>query len=409
MPTFSTSNTNSHYNPNEPRDWHGRWTTGGSSWRANPVRRPSPAGRAHLLLGHAHASAWHQGLIRQFKLPTDTEAEQFARTIRTWNAASDLDPATFHDRFTHGLVDKPATVARLRQAAAGAAETETIGQMVDASRPLTQAIRDIGADRWPWVREGLADKAAAAMPMQFGAHVGTTAATVSTGQTGMAAGDRPRGCGLGSVGEGQSSVSAKESLPSSARPKFQEAAMSGMKLYKTPEGYFDLASIFNSDPVPMLDDQGNPVIGASGKPVMIPKLADPHFFVDRGLEVITPSPNELSDTASLGEILGRIYYYLKKFSISGPWDLQRNPTYDDSLRDGATIAIGLFGAAAGIPEEMLLKIEDHYAAKNSNFAAKDTRDDTYTHLPRRNVLNTHIGYELYRSHRIGPSQNREGL
>jgi hypothetical protein len=188
---FGTSpgNGSFRYNPDEPRDQQGRWTTGGSSWRANPVRRPSPAGRAHLLLGHALASAWHQDLIREFKLPTDAEAEQFARTLRIWNAASDLDPATFHDRFTHGLVDKPATVARLRQAAAGAAEAQTIGQMVDASRPLTQAIRDIGAHRWPWVREGLADMAAAAMPAQFAAPVGTTAATVGTGQTGMAAGD----------------------------------------------------------------------------------------------------------------------------------------------------------------------------------------------------------------------------
>jgi len=182
MSTVSSTNTNSHYNPDEPRDPHGRWTTGGSSWRANPVRRPEPAGRAHLLLGHAHASAWHQGLIREFKLPTDAEARRFARTLAAWNAASDLDPETFHETFTHDLVDKPATVARLRQAAAGAAQAQTIGEMVDASRPLTQAIRDIGAHRWDNVREGLADKAAAAMPAQFAAPVGTTAATVGTGR-----------------------------------------------------------------------------------------------------------------------------------------------------------------------------------------------------------------------------------
>jgi len=182
MSTVSSTNTNSHYNPDEPRDPHGRWTTGGSSWRANPVRRPEPAGRAHLLLGHAHASAWHQGLIREFKLPTDAEAGQFARTLRTWNAASHLDPETFRETFIHGLVDKPATVARLRQAAAGSAKAETIGEMVDASRPLTQAVREIGADRWPWVREGLADRAETAMPRQFAAPVGTTAATVGTGR-----------------------------------------------------------------------------------------------------------------------------------------------------------------------------------------------------------------------------------
>jgi hypothetical protein len=212
MSTVSSSNTNSHYNPDEPRDERGRWTTGGSSWRANPVRRPEPAGRAHLLLGHALASAWHQGLIREFKLPTDAEAEQFARTLRTWNAAADLDPETFHETFTHGLVDKPATVARLRQAAADSAEAETIGQMVDASRPLTQAIRDIGAHRWPWVREGLADRAAAAMPAQFAAPVGTTAATVGTGQTGMAAGDAPQGRGQKNSGEGQSRAPANGAI-----------------------------------------------------------------------------------------------------------------------------------------------------------------------------------------------------
>jgi len=204
MSTVSSTNTNSHYNPDEPRDPHGRWTTGGSSWRANPVRRPEPAGRAHLLLGHAHASAWHQGLIREFKLPIDAEAGRFARTLAAWNAASDLDPETFREHFTHGLVDKPVTVARLRQAAAGSAEAKTIGEMVDASRPLTQAIRDIGAHRWPWVREGLADRAETAMPRQFAAPVGTTAATVGTGQTGMAAGDAPQGRGRGSSGERQS-------------------------------------------------------------------------------------------------------------------------------------------------------------------------------------------------------------
>jgi len=204
MSTVSSGKTNSHDNPDEPRDERGRWTTGGSSWRANPVRRPGPAGRAHLLLGHALTSAWHQGLIREFKLPTEDEAGRFARTLRTWNAASDLDPETFRESFTRGLVDKPATIARLRQAASGSAEARSIGQMVDAGRPLTQAIREIGADRWPWVRERLADKAAAAMPAQFAAPVGTTAAVVGTGQTGLAAGDRPRDSGRENSGGGQS-------------------------------------------------------------------------------------------------------------------------------------------------------------------------------------------------------------
>ena len=204
MSSASSNNTNARYNPEEPRDGRGRWTTGGSSWRDNPVRRPSPAGRAHLLLGHALASAWHQGLIPEFKLPTEAEAGRFARTLRTWNAASDLAPETFRETFTHGLVDRPATVARLRAAAAGWAEAQTIGQMVDASRPLTAAIKDIGAHRWDGVREELADKAAAALPVQFAAPVGTIAPTVGTGQTAVAAGDRPQGRGPGNADEGQS-------------------------------------------------------------------------------------------------------------------------------------------------------------------------------------------------------------
>jgi hypothetical protein len=43
--------------------------------------------------------------------------------------------------------------------------------MVDASRPLTAAIRDIGAHRWPWVREGLEDRAEKAMPVQLAAKI----------------------------------------------------------------------------------------------------------------------------------------------------------------------------------------------------------------------------------------------
>jgi hypothetical protein len=391
MSTVSSTNTNSHYNPDEPRDPHGRWTTGGSSWRANPVRRPEPAGRAHLLLGHAHASAWHQGLIREFKLPTDAEAGRFARTLAAWNAASDLDPETFREHFTHGLVDKPVTVARLRQAAAGSAEAKTIGEMVDASRPLTQAIREIGAHRWPWVREGLADRAETAMPRQFAAPVGTTAATVGTGQTGMAAGDRPQGRGSGTSDEERSQAPAHNPVEPAAASRLQEASMSGMNLYKTREGYFDLASMFNSEPVPMLDDQGQPVIGASGKPVMIPRLADPHFFVDMGL-----ASNSLDSTMKMTQLCD-----LLKFRIGHDWDLQRNPKFNEALRDGATIAIGLYAAAAGIPESALLTMQNTYAGIYSSF--NEPMDETYGNLAKRNVENTHIGYELYRSHRIGPS------
>ncbi len=171
MSTSLSGSANLRYNPDEPRDQHGRWTTGGSSWRNNPLRDPSAAGRAHTLLGHALASACHQGLIREFKLPTQGEAKRFSKALAAWNAASNLNDERFCDRFTHGLVDDLATVRRLRQAAAGSAKAQTFGQMVDASRPLTAAIKDIGAHRWTDVREELEERAEKTMPVQLAAEI----------------------------------------------------------------------------------------------------------------------------------------------------------------------------------------------------------------------------------------------
>ena len=115
-------------------------------------------------MGHALASACHQGLIREFKLPTQGEAKRFSKALAAWNAASNLNDESFRECFTHGLVDDLATVRRLRQAAAGSVTAQTFGQMVDASRPLTAAIKDIGASRWTGVLGGLQEQAENVMP-----------------------------------------------------------------------------------------------------------------------------------------------------------------------------------------------------------------------------------------------------
>ncbi len=117
--TAFSGNATSHFNPNEQRDERGRWTSGGSSWRNTPLRNPSAVGRAHTLLGHALAGVCHQGLIREFKLPTDTEAQRFSLALAAWNAASNLNDERFRDRFTRGLVDDIATVRRLRHSWGG--------------------------------------------------------------------------------------------------------------------------------------------------------------------------------------------------------------------------------------------------------------------------------------------------
>ncbi|MFI5023553.1 MAG: hypothetical protein ACHQRJ_18130, partial [Alphaproteobacteria bacterium] len=69
-----------------------------------------------------------------------------------------------------------------------------------------------------------------------------------------------------------------------------------------------------------------------------------------------------------------------------------------------TVAIGLYGAAAGIPIETLFIIQDNYAWIKSRYPEGTVYDETYTHLPERNVGNTELGYELYKSGKIGPSK-----
>jgi len=116
----------------------------------------SRLGRPHLVSAVAPAfGAWQKGLLREFVLPTPAEAQRFSRLLTAWNAASDLDDETFRKLFIHGLDIAPATLRRLRQAAAGAAQAETMGQMIQASYPLTAAIKDIGADRWDRMLAGL--------------------------------------------------------------------------------------------------------------------------------------------------------------------------------------------------------------------------------------------------------------
>ena len=66
----------SHYNPDAPRDWHGRWTTGGSSWQNTPLHDPTAIGRARTFLGHGLAGAIQQGVIPDATYPTRAEGER---------------------------------------------------------------------------------------------------------------------------------------------------------------------------------------------------------------------------------------------------------------------------------------------------------------------------------------------
>ena len=78
----------------------------------------------------------------------------------------------------------------------------------------------------------------------------------------------------------------------------------------------------------------------------------------------------------------------------------------DNYVDYATISIGLYTAATGIPLEKSLEMQNNYARDHSQYDKNIVMDDTYKSLPKRNVANTRIGYDLYNSGRILPSPHR---
>jgi len=141
--------------------------------------------------------------------------------------------------------------------------------------------------------------------------------------------------------------------------------------------------------VPFIDDQGNTVWDYYDKQMMRPYDVDPHFFVD---------------AATSGTTFGGLFNFLQ----SGDWDVQRVGTDripTKVFEDFSTVAIGLYGAARGIPADAILSMEDSYAATHSYFGSV-VMDSTYVHLPVTNVWNTRLGYDLFNSGRIGSSPSQ---
>jgi hypothetical protein len=145
------------YNPDEPRDERGRWTSGGASWRGKSLVDRSPAGRAAALAGYAYVQLPDR-LRRRAGWPDQAATARLARLIQSWNAAGRLDDADFRDRFLGSGVSI-AAARHLRDAAAEAVRAENSGEMADAGRHLALAMADIGT-AWPHAQR-LADEKAA--------------------------------------------------------------------------------------------------------------------------------------------------------------------------------------------------------------------------------------------------------
>jgi len=119
----------------------------------------------------------------------------------------------------------------------------------------------------------------------------------------------------------------------------------------------------------------------------------PEFFVQKGQEA-----KAIADSLnfSLWTRLNFLAADMKSFGQKGPWDIQRLGTgeVDQKYVDYATVAIGLYGGAAGMPRDYALSISNVYARFNSNFGKDAVMSRVFGSLPQRNVFNTDLGYEL---------------
>jgi hypothetical protein len=156
-------------------------------------------------------------------------------------------------------------------------------------------------------------------------------------------------------------------------------------------------------PVPLMDSHGNPITDAHGNPILRPADLPPEMFVREGQAIRDKFTAALKQDSGvlLSYATAELYDKLRQFGQGAIWDAQRiQGQAVDEYRDYATIAIGLFAAAAGLPIQIALQIENVYAFFRSKFDPAEQKDEVYTNLPERNVRNTEIGYELYESGRI---------
>jgi hypothetical protein len=93
------------------------------------------------------------------------------------------------------------------------------------------------------------------------------------------------------------------------------------------------------------------------------------------------------------------------FAQGGRYDVQRvgpNKVHVELFEDFANVAIGLYAAAAGIPQTVTLFIANQYGAKNSDFGHAK-RDPDYPDLRVQNVYDIKLGYQLYLSRSVRPT------
>ena len=165
-------------------------------------------------------------------------------------------------------------------------------------------------------------------------------------------------------------------------------------------------------PVPLVDDNGDPVIGPDGQPVIRPASLDPARFACAGLAA-APLYQAMLLALKLGDNDAMIATSLalniefRHLAIAGNLDAQRvdGAHTITEYRDYSTIGIGIFMAAAGIDRESAIRIQDMFATNFSHYGEPPASG--LFKLPQRNIENTDIGYALEQSGRVScPNDGR---
>jgi hypothetical protein len=164
---------------------------------------------------------------------------------------------------------------------------------------------------------------------------------------------------------------------------------------------YDIPADNPKHPVPFVDRDNNPILDAQGKPLLRPDDLPPEKYVNEGVAYDFKDRLAAAQGNAVKEYLAwaDLAIQLSNMKHGGPWDAesmqgQRIPEY----RDYANLVIGLYFAAAGIKFEDGMWFADTYAKYSSSF--HEPMDEIYTHLPKRDVLDMKMGYDLYGSGRI---------
>jgi hypothetical protein len=162
------------YNPDEPRDERGRWTSSGllmpndnGGWSTRPLRA-SVKERAGLLANHTYLSLPPR-LRRDWGWDNSTTTDALSRLLPVWSRAEPLSDADFRERYLRGGTSLETT-QHLRAAAVGAVHALTLGTMADAADELAAAIKTIGSHDWPRFLAVAESRTAAAPPLEVEQH-----------------------------------------------------------------------------------------------------------------------------------------------------------------------------------------------------------------------------------------------